>query len=102
METYHQVWAGTKQLVYANELVELIKDHFGDSFEIFVAAYPEIHPESENYQKDIYWLNKKFEAGASRGITQYFYNSNSYLYFVEQCKKIWDRSAYNSGHYANY
>ena len=64
---------GTKQLVYANELVELIKDHFGDSFEIFVAAYPEIHPESENYQKDIYWLNKKFEAGASRGITQYFY-----------------------------
>ena len=70
-----------------NELVELIKDHFGDSFEIFVAAYPEIHPESENYQKDIYWLNKKFEAGASRGITQYFYNSNSYLYFVEQCKK---------------
>jgi methylenetetrahydrofolate reductase (NADPH) len=78
---------GTKQLVYANELVKLIKDHFGDSFEIFVAAYPEIHPESESYQKDIYWLNKKFEAGASRGITQYFYNSNSYLYFVEQCKK---------------
>ena len=78
---------GAKQLIYANELVAFVREHFGDSFEILVAAYPEIHPEAESYEKDIYWLKKKFEAGASRGITQYFYNPDSYAYFIEQCQK---------------
>ena len=79
---------GTQQLVHANELVSLIREHFSDNFEILVAAYPEIHPESVSYEKDIYWLKRKFDAGAGRGITQYFYNSNSYIYFVEQCRKF--------------
>ena len=78
---------GAKQLIYANELVSFVREHFGDSFELLVAAYPEIHPEAESYEKDIYWLKKKFEAGASRGITQYFYNPDSYAYFIEQCQK---------------
>ncbi len=75
------------QLVYANQLVAFIREHFGDTFELLVAAYPEIHPEAESYEKDIYWLGKKFEAGASRAITQYFYNTDSYFYFVDQCLK---------------
>lgn len=79
---------GPKQLIYANELVSFVREHFGDSFELLVAAYPEIHPEAESYEKDIYWLKKKFEAGASRGITQYFYNPDSYAYFIEQCQKV--------------
>mgnify|MGYP000032258775 CR=1 FL=1 len=79
---------GTKQLIHANELVSYVRKNFGDSFEILVAAYPEIHPEAESYEKDIYWLKKKFEAGANRGLTQYFYNPNSYSYFIEQCRKI--------------
>lgn len=79
---------GAGQLVYANELVAFIREHFGDSFELLVAAYPEIHPESESYEKDIYWLGKKFEAGANRAITQYFYNPDSYFYFLDQCQKV--------------
>lgn len=78
---------GAGQLVYANELVTFIREHFGDSFELLVAAYPEIHPEAESYEKDIYWLGKKFEAGANRAITQYFYNPDSYFYFLDQCQK---------------
>jgi methylenetetrahydrofolate reductase (NADPH) len=78
---------GAAQLVYANELVAFVRKHFGDSFELLVAAYPEIHPEAESYEKDIYWLKKKFEAGANRAITQYFYNADSYSYFLEQCHK---------------
>lgn len=78
---------GAAQLVYANELVAFIKEHFGDTFEMLVAAYPEIHPEAESYEKDIYWLGEKFKAGASRAITQYFYNADSYFYFLEQCQK---------------
>ncbi|WP_297184689.1 methylenetetrahydrofolate reductase [NAD(P)H] [uncultured Porticoccus sp.] len=76
---------GAAQLIYANELVQFIREHFGDTFELLVAAYPEIHPEAENYQKDIYWLGQKFSAGASRGITQYFYNIDAYFYFRDQC-----------------
>jgi methylenetetrahydrofolate reductase (NADPH) len=78
---------GAAQLVYANELVAIIREHFGDTFELLVAAYPEIHPEAENYDRDIYWLGEKFKAGANRAITQYFYNADSYFYFLEQCQK---------------
>jgi methylenetetrahydrofolate reductase (NADH) len=79
---------GAGQLVYANELVSFIRENFGDTFELLVAAYPEIHPEAESYEKDIYWLGKKFEAGASRAITQYFYNPDSYFYYLDQCEKV--------------
>ena len=78
---------GTKQLVHANELVAMIREHTGDHFEINVAAYPEIHPEAQSYSKDIFWLGEKFKAGADRAITQYFYNPDAYFRFIEQCAK---------------
>ena len=78
---------GSKQLVHANELVALIREHSGDYFEINVGAYPETHPEAESYSKDIYWLGEKFKAGADRAITQYFYNADAYFRFVDECAK---------------
>jgi len=77
---------GASQLVYANQLVSFIREHFGDHFHIEVAAYPEIHPEARSYKKDIEYLKGKFDAGASSAITQYFYNPDSYFYFVDQCQ----------------
>jgi len=77
----------TKKLVHANELVSLIREHSGDHFNINVGAYPEIHPESESYSNDIYWLGEKFRAGADRAITQYFYNPDAYFTFIESCAK---------------
>ena len=79
---------GAKQLIHANELVALIRDNFGEHFEINVGAYPEIHPEAESYSKDIYWLGEKFRAGADRAITQYFYNADAYFRFVDECAKV--------------
>ena len=79
---------GAKQLIHANELVALIRDNFGEHFEINVGAYPEIHPEAESYSKDIYWLGEKFRAGADRAITQYFYNADAYFRFVDECVKV--------------
>ncbi|KJS05170.1 MAG: 5,10-methylenetetrahydrofolate reductase [Gammaproteobacteria bacterium BRH_c0] len=76
---------GIHKLVNANELVALVRAHFGDHFQIKVAAYPEIHPDAESYQKDVYWLGEKFRAGADCAITQYFYNADAYFYFMEQC-----------------
>lgn len=73
-------------IVYANELVGFIRQHFGEHFIIEVAAYPEIHPEAKTYQDDIYYFGKKIEAGANSAITQYFYNPDAYYYFVDQCR----------------
>lgn len=76
---------GMAQLVYANELVEFVRERTGDHFQIEVAAYPEIHPQAESYQKDIEFLKGKFTAGADSAITQYFFNVDAYFYFLDQC-----------------
>lgn len=76
---------GGLHMVYANELVAFIRQHFGNYFHIEVAAYPEIHPESASFNSDIQFLKGKFDAGANSAITQYFYNPDAYFYFVEQC-----------------
>ncbi len=77
-----------RQLVYANELVAFIRQHFGEQFHLEVAAYPEIHPEASSYSDDIRYLKGKFDAGANSAITQYFFNPDSYFYFIDQCSKI--------------
>ncbi len=76
---------GPGQLVYANELVAFVREKTGDHFTISVAAYPEIHPEAVSYERDIQYLKGKFDAGADNAITQYFYNVESYFYFMDQC-----------------
>ncbi len=73
-------------LVYANELVEFVRERYGDHFEIEVAAYPEIHPEAKSYDSDVAYLKGKFDAGANSAITQYFYNVESYFYFLDRAK----------------
>ncbi len=78
---------GASRIVYANELVEFIRKHSGDHFQLEVAAYPEIHPESESYNTDIQFLKKKLDAGANSAITQYFFNAECYFQFVETCQK---------------
>jgi methylenetetrahydrofolate reductase (NADPH) len=79
---------GAYQLVYANELVAFIRKHFGAHFHLEVAAYPEIHPQAKSYDDDIRYLKGKFDAGANSAITQYFFNPDSYFYFVDQCQKV--------------
>jgi methylenetetrahydrofolate reductase (NADPH) len=78
---------GTYQLVYANQLVTFIREHFGNHFHLEVAAYPEIHPQAKSYSDDVRYLKGKFDAGADSAITQYFFNPDSYFYFIDQCQK---------------
>jgi methylenetetrahydrofolate reductase (NADPH) len=73
---------------YANELVGFIREETGDHFHIEVAAYPEIHPQAENAHKDLANFKQKVEAGANSAITQYFFNFESYVRFVEDCDKM--------------
>jgi methylenetetrahydrofolate reductase (NADPH) len=55
------------------------------NFDISVAAYPEMHPEAPSAQFDLDNLARKIDAGASRAITQFFYDSDAFLRFRDQC-----------------
>jgi methylenetetrahydrofolate reductase (NADPH) len=54
-------------------------------FEISVAAYPETHPEAQSAQADLDNLKRKIDAGARRAITQFFYDTKTFLYFRDRC-----------------
>jgi len=54
-------------------------------FEISVAAYPEMHPAALSAQHDLDNLKRKIDAGATRAITQYFFDTGTYLRFLERC-----------------
>jgi methylenetetrahydrofolate reductase (NADPH) len=72
---------------FANELVAFIREQTGDHFHIEVAAYPEFHPQAKSARDDILNFKRKIAAGADSAITQYFYNADSYFYFVDECRK---------------
>lgn len=71
---------------YANELVEFVRKETGDHFNIYVACYPEIHPDAKSYAEDVAYFKQKVDAGANAAITQYFYNSDCYFRFVDYCQ----------------
>ena len=54
-------------------------------FDISVAAYPEVHPEAPSAAADLENLKRKIDAGASRAITQFFYDIGVYLRFRDRC-----------------
>jgi methylenetetrahydrofolate reductase (NADPH) len=56
-------------------------------FEISVAAYPETHPEARSPEADIDHLKRKIDAGATRAITQFFFEGEYYLRFLEKVHK---------------
>jgi len=73
---------------HANELVSFIRDNYNDHFHIEVAAYPETHPQAASATKDLQYFVNKVNAGADSAITQYFYNIDSYNYFIDDCEKM--------------
>ena len=68
---------------YASDLVAGLK-RVAD-FEITVAAYPEMHPTAENAGADLDNLKRKLDAGAVRAITQYFFDADVFLRFLDRC-----------------
>jgi len=71
---------------YANaaELVAGVRN-IGD-FDISVGAYPEIHPDSPTLAADLDNLKRKIDAGATRAITQFFFEADSYFRFMDHCE----------------
>ncbi len=71
---------------HAEDLVTLIRERIDSPLDIHVAAYPEVHPIAPSPDADIDFLKRKIDAGATGCITQYFYNCDSYFFFLERCR----------------
>ena len=72
---------------YANgaALVEGIKKIAPD-FDVSVSAYPERHPDSPTVETDIDMLKAKVDAGASRAITQFFFENDIYFRYLDRVR----------------
>ncbi|MFN3549120.1 MAG: methylenetetrahydrofolate reductase [NAD(P)H] [Mesorhizobium sp.] len=55
--------------------------------DISVSAYPEKHPESPDFATDVDMLKRKVDAGATRAITQFFFDNDSYERYVERVRR---------------
>jgi methylenetetrahydrofolate reductase (NADPH) len=67
------------------ELVAGIKRRHGD-IEVSVSAYPEKHPESPDFDADIDFLKAKVDAGATRAITQVFFDNDLYFRYLDRVR----------------
>ncbi|MEK9555591.1 MAG: methylenetetrahydrofolate reductase [NAD(P)H] [Gammaproteobacteria bacterium] len=67
---------------YASDLVQgLLEKH---PFELFVAAYPETHPQAVSEDADLDNLKRKVDAGGHRAITQFFFDNEIFLRFRDR------------------
>jgi methylenetetrahydrofolate reductase (NADPH) len=67
------------------DLVASIKRRHSD-IEVTVSAYPERHPESTSFDVDIDMLKAKVDAGASRAITQFFFDNDLYFRYLDRVR----------------
>ncbi len=67
----------------AAELVEGLRRQY--PFDVSVSAYPEVHPEAASAAADLDNFKRKLDAGASRGITQFFFEPETFFRFRDAC-----------------
>ena len=69
---------------YASDLVTGLRKAF--DFELSVSAYPETHPTAGSMDAEIDNLKRKVDAGATRAITQFFFDNSIYLRYLERAR----------------
>lgn len=67
------------------ELIEALRNE-GD-FTIRVGAYPDVHPEAATDTADVDYLKRKFDAGATEALTQFFFEAETFFRFRDACEK---------------
>jgi methylenetetrahydrofolate reductase (NADPH) len=70
---------------YASDLVAGLRAVH--DFEVTVACFPEGHPESTSPHLDLDHLKRKIDAGATRAITQFFFDNDHYFRFLEKARR---------------
>ena len=65
--------------------IDLTRALADKGFEVTVGAYPEVHPDAASQQACIDHLKAKFDAGATRAITQFFFEAETFLRFRDAC-----------------
>ncbi|XP_008205693.1 methylenetetrahydrofolate reductase isoform X1 [Nasonia vitripennis] len=73
---------------HASDLVKFIRERYGQQFSICVAGYPEMHPHSPSKELDIFYLKAKVDAGADFILTQFFFESQLFIKFVNDCREV--------------
>jgi methylenetetrahydrofolate reductase (NADPH) len=73
---------------YAVELVDMIRERFGDRLSVGGACYPERHTECANPHVDLMNLKRKVDAGLDFVVTQLFFDNRRYFEFVEQARAV--------------
>ncbi len=68
---------------FASDLVRGLKTI--GAFDVSVAAYPEGHPETGTVEADLANLKRKVDAGATRAITQFFFDTDLFLRYRDRC-----------------
>ena len=79
--------SGSGPFQYASDLVRFVQQSFPDEFHIEVACYPEFHPESASPETEFKYFKEKIDAGADGATTQYFYNTDCYFQFLDDCQR---------------
>jgi methylenetetrahydrofolate reductase (NADPH) len=73
---------------YSSQLCAFIREHFGDSFSIGVAGFPEGHLLCKDRDQDARFLKIKIDSGADFVITQLFFDNKDYFEYVDRLRKI--------------
>ncbi|KAI8323675.1 MTHFR-domain-containing protein [Martensiomyces pterosporus] len=72
---------------YAKDLVQYIREKYGDYFCIGVAGYPEGHTENPSKEDDLEHLVEKVDAGADFVVSQLFYDTEVFLRWERRCRE---------------
>ena len=73
---------------YAVDLIDYINEEYDNYFEIEVGAYPETHPEAISPDHDLKYFCEKMSREVQGAVTQFFFDTDVYFRFVENCKKL--------------
>lgn len=76
----------TKDFTYATDLIEFINSYGG--FDIYVACYPEGHPDSKNLSEDLMVMKKKADLGVKNFVTQLFFDNEDF-YRMRDSMQAW-------------
>ncbi len=85
---YPRGWSRTcGDFEHATDLVEFIRNEFGDRFEIAVAAAPGGHVDCTSEEEDIAYIRQKQDLGADYIITQLCYDMEHFKVWMDKCDK---------------